>query len=41
MLVLTRRRSDNPHQTTWHVYYDDIRAGTIGESASVPVDVET
>jgi hypothetical protein len=28
---LTRRRSDNPHRETWHVYYDEIRVGTIGE----------
>jgi hypothetical protein len=40
MPALTRRRSDNPHQTTWHVYYDDIRVGRIGERAGVPVDVE-
>ena len=29
MPSLTRRRSDNPHQITWHVYYDDVRVGTI------------
>jgi hypothetical protein len=36
---LTRRRSDNPHQVTWHVYYDDVSVGLIGERAGVPVDV--
>ena len=40
MPSLTRRRSDNPHQVTWHVFYDDIRVGTIGERAGVPVDVD-
>jgi hypothetical protein len=37
MPALTRRRSDNPHQLTWHVYYGDVRVGTIGERADVPV----
>jgi hypothetical protein len=37
---LTRRRSDNPHQETWHVYYGDVRVGTIGERAGVPVDAD-
>jgi hypothetical protein len=40
MPVLTRRRSDNPHQVTWHVYYGDVRVGSIGERAGVPVDVD-
>jgi hypothetical protein len=40
MPALTRRRSDNPHQVTWHVYFDDVRVGTIGERAGVPVDVD-
>jgi hypothetical protein len=40
MPVLTRRRSDNPHQVTWHVYYGDIHVGTIGQRAGVPVDVD-
>jgi hypothetical protein len=40
MPSLTRRRSDNPHQITWHVYYDDVRVGTIGERAGAPVDVD-
>ena len=39
MPSLTRRRSDNPHQVTWHTYYDDVHVGTIGERAGVPVDV--
>lgn len=40
MSALTRRRSDNPHHVTWHVYYGDVRVGTIGERAGVPVDVD-
>ena len=40
MPSLTRRRSDNPHQVTWHVYFGDVRIGTIGERAGVPVDVD-
>jgi hypothetical protein len=40
MPALTRRRSDNPHQVTWHVYYGDVHVGTIGERAGVPVDVD-
>jgi hypothetical protein len=38
MPALTRRRSDNPHQITWHVYYGDVHVGTIGERAGVPID---
>jgi hypothetical protein len=37
---LTRRRTDNPHRVTWHVYHGDIHVGTIGERAGVPVDRE-
>jgi hypothetical protein len=33
MPTLTRRRSDNQHHVTWHVFYHDIRVGTIGERA--------
>jgi hypothetical protein len=40
MPALTRRRSDNPHHETWHVYYEDVHIGTIGERAGVPVDVD-
>jgi hypothetical protein len=40
MPSLTRRRSDNPHQVTWHVYYGDVHVGKIGERAGVPVDVD-
>ena len=31
MLSLGRRRSGNPHEVTWHIFYDDIRVGTTGE----------
>jgi hypothetical protein len=40
MPALTRRRSDNPHHVTWHVYCGDVHVGTIGERAGVPVDVD-
>jgi hypothetical protein len=40
MSALTRRRSDNPRQETWHVYYGGVHVGTIGERAGVPVDVD-
>jgi hypothetical protein len=40
MPALTRRRSDNPHQVTWHVYYGDVRVGSLGERAGAPVDVD-
>jgi hypothetical protein len=41
MSALTRSRSDNTHQETWHVYYDgNVHAGTIGERAGVPIDVD-
>lgn len=38
--MLTRRRSDNPHQETWNIYSGDVRIGTIGERAGVPIDVD-
>ena len=40
MPALTRRRSDNPHQETWHVYLGDVHVGTIGERAGVPVHLD-
>jgi hypothetical protein len=40
MPALTRRRSDDPHQETWHVYLDDVHVGTIGERAGVPVHLD-
>jgi hypothetical protein len=30
MPSLTRRRSDNPHQVTRHVYCGDVHVGSIG-----------
>jgi len=30
MPVLTRRRGNDPHRKTWHVYYGDVRVGMIG-----------
>ena len=40
MPALTRRRSDNPHREVWHVYFGDVRVGTIGERSGVPVGVD-
>jgi hypothetical protein len=40
MLQLTRRRNADRRRETWHVYYGDVRVGTIGERAGVPVDVD-
>ena len=40
MSKLIRRRSDDPHREGWHVYYGDVRVGTIGKRAGVPVDVD-
>ena len=40
MTSLTRRRSDNPHLVTWHVYCGEVHVGTIGERAGVPFDVD-
>jgi hypothetical protein len=38
MPELTRRR--DPDRECWHVYYGDVRVGTIAERAGVPVDVD-
>ncbi|WP_441280003.1 hypothetical protein [Bradyrhizobium sp. 63_E2_N1_3] len=35
--TLTRRRADNPHEETWHIYFNDVRIGAIGMRAGVPV----
>jgi hypothetical protein len=40
MRTLTRRRATSDHNETWHVYYGDVRVGTIGQRAGVPVDVD-
>jgi hypothetical protein len=40
MSTLTRRRSDNSHQETWYVFYDDVRVGTIGKRSGVPMHVD-
>lgn len=39
MTTLTRRRSDN-EQETWHVYYDDVRVGTISKCSGVPIHAD-
>ncbi|WBL75580.1 hypothetical protein I3J27_21340 [Bradyrhizobium xenonodulans] len=38
--ALTRRRSDNPQQETWHVYFGDVHVGTIGMRAGVPTTAD-
>src|SRR4051812_10504102 len=40
MPQLTRRRSDNAHQETWHIHYDDVRVGHVAQRAGAPVDVD-
>jgi hypothetical protein len=40
MTALTRRRSDNSHQETWSIYFDDVRIGQIGMRAGVPTSAE-
>jgi hypothetical protein len=37
MLALTRRRSNDPHRKSWSIYYGNVRIGTIGRRAGVPV----
>ncbi|WP_347336473.1 hypothetical protein [Bradyrhizobium japonicum] len=38
--ALPRRRSDNPHEESWHIYSGDVRIGTIGARAGVPVHAD-
>jgi hypothetical protein len=38
--VLTRRPNNDPHRESWSIYYDDVRVGTIGKRAGVPVEVD-
>jgi hypothetical protein len=40
MPELTRRRSSDPHRESWSVYYDNVRVGTIGRRAGVPIEVD-
>jgi hypothetical protein len=40
MPALSRRREPEGHHEVWHVYYGDVRVGTIGIRAGVPVDVD-
>jgi hypothetical protein len=40
MPALSRRRDPEGHHEVWHVYYGDVRVGTIGIRAGVPVDVD-
>jgi hypothetical protein len=36
MPTLTRRRSENSHQETWHIFFDDVHVGAIGKRTGVP-----
>jgi hypothetical protein len=36
MPCLTRRREQDSHRESWHVYFGDVRIGWIGERAGVP-----
>ncbi|MET4235546.1 hypothetical protein ABIA85_008857 [Bradyrhizobium sp. LA6.10] len=38
--ALTRRRADNPHEETWHIYFNDVRIGAIGPRAGMPVHAD-
>lgn len=38
--ALTRRRGDNPHEETWQIDFTDVRIGTIGVRAGVPVQAD-
>ncbi|WP_063685486.1 hypothetical protein [Bradyrhizobium stylosanthis] len=40
MTALTRRRSDDEHQETWHIYFGDVRVGTIGVRAGIPTSAD-
>jgi hypothetical protein len=40
MPALTRRRNLEAPGESWHVYYGDVRVGTIGLCAGVPNDVD-
>jgi len=40
MPILSRRRSHDSHREVWLVFYGDIPAGTIGERAGVPADLD-
>ncbi|MEZ0036441.1 hypothetical protein ABIF68_006811 [Bradyrhizobium japonicum] len=40
MTALTRRRSDNEQQETWHVYFGDVHVGSIGVRAGVPTGAD-
>ena len=41
MPTLTRRRDRRSrHQKTWQIYYGDVRVGTIGERAGVPIEAD-
>ena len=35
-LALTRRRQPEAHEECWHIYYGDVRAGTIARRVEVP-----
>jgi hypothetical protein len=38
MTELTRRRNPEAHQETWHVYFGDVRVGSISMRTGIPID---
>jgi hypothetical protein len=40
MPALTRRRSKDPREECWHVYYGDVRVGTIAIRSGNPADTD-
>jgi hypothetical protein len=40
MTALTRRRGNNPHEESWQIYFTDVRTGTIGARAGVPIHAD-
>jgi hypothetical protein len=40
MPALTRRSSTDPHRESWSIYRGDVRVGTIGKRAGVPVEFD-
>ena len=40
MPALTRRRSKDPREECWHVYYGDVRVGTIAIRSGNPADAD-
>jgi hypothetical protein len=39
MTALTRRRDPEAREECWHIYYGDVRVGTIAIKSGAPSDV--